>query len=104
MRQVLHNLLANALRYTPPGGAIQVRYEIRATPRQALITIQDSGSGIPPDDMPHIFDRFYKARDSTGMGLGLPIAKSLVEAHGGLITAHSLAGQGARIQITLPIG
>jgi len=104
MRQVLHNLLANALRYTPPGGAIQVRYEVCDTPRQALITIQDSGSGIPPDDMPHIFDRFYKAHASTGMGLGLPIAKSLVEAHGGLITAHSLAGQGARIQITLPIG
>ncbi len=54
--------------------------------------------------MPHIFDRFYKAHASTGMGLGLPIAKNLVEAHGGSIAAHSLAGQGARIQITLPIG
>ena len=103
MREVLNNLLANALRYTPPGGSIQVRYEILAQARQALITFQDSGSGIPADDLPHIFDRFYKTRNSTGMGLGLPIAKNLVEAHGGTIAAHSLAGQGTRIEISLPM-
>ncbi len=103
MRQVLHNLLANALRYTPPGGSIRLRYEILAQERQALISLQDSGSGIPPDDLPHIFDRFYKTHDSTGMGLGLPIAKNLVEAHGGSIAAQSLAGQGTLIQIRLPV-
>ena len=103
MRQVLHNLLANALRYTPPGGSIRLRYEILAQDRQALITLQDSGSGIPPEDLPHIFDRFYKTRDSTGMGLGLPIARNLVEAHGGTITAQSLSGQGTRLQISLPV-
>jgi signal transduction histidine kinase len=117
MRQVLHNLLANSLRYTPPGGAIQVRYEIRPAAEQgpadrkqpaniaqpALITIQDSGSGISADELPHIFDRFYKTRDSTGMGLGLPIAKNLVEAHGGAITAQSRLGQGSRIEISLPL-
>jgi two-component system sensor histidine kinase BaeS len=103
MRQVLHNLLANALRYTPPGGTIRLRYEVLAPDRQALISLQDSGSGISPDDLPYIFDRFYKTRDSTGMGLGLPIAKKLVEAHGGTITAQSLVGQGTLVQIRLPV-
>jgi signal transduction histidine kinase len=105
MREVLHNLIVNALRYTPPGGAIQVccHVGLAGASQQAQITIQDSGSGIPAEDLPHIFDRFYKSRDSTGMGLGLPIARNLVEAHGGTIAAHSAPGQGATIQIALPI-
>jgi len=104
IRQVLFNLLANALRYTPAGGSIQVRYEIAGLASRALITVQDSGSGIPAADLPHIFDRFYKSPDSIGMGLGLPIAKNLVEAHGGALTAHSLVGQGTRLEISLPAG
>lgn len=116
MHEVFQNLLANALRYTPPGGAIHIHYQVGPAhtaspmdktdladnPSQAHLTIQDSGAGIPAEDLPHIFDRFYKSRDSTGMGLGLPIARNLVEAHGGAIAAHSVAGQGTRIEITLP--
>jgi two-component system OmpR family sensor kinase/two-component system sensor histidine kinase BaeS len=105
LREVLHNLIANALRYTPSGGAVHIRYEILQAEKgpQASLTIQDNGSGIPPDDLPHIFDRFYKSRDSSGMGLGLPIAKDLVEAHGGTIIVDSKPGNGAWIQISLPL-
>ncbi len=66
------------------------------------IFVQDSGPGIPSSDLPHIFDRFYKSSDSGGMGLGLSIAKYLVEAHGGKIWAESEVGKGTRILFTLP--
>ena len=105
LRQVLINLIANALRYTPPGGVIQVRCfvtdDVRG--RQAAISVTDSGAGIQAEDFAHIFDRFYKGHDSGGMGLGLAIAKSLVEAHGGTIQASTEPGQGTTFQISLPI-
>jgi signal transduction histidine kinase len=105
MHQVLSNLIANALRYTPRQGTIQVRLELTSTKdeRRAIITIQDDGPGIAAQDLPHVFDRFYKAQDSGGMGLGLSIAKHLVEAHGGILQAESSPGQGTTMRITLPV-
>jgi two-component system sensor histidine kinase BaeS len=102
IRQVLENLVSNALRYTPPGGSIAVG----ARPADAAVVFQviDSGPGIRPDDLPHLFDRFTKSADSGGSGLGLAIAKTLVEAHGGAIQAENAAAGGAVITFTLPVG
>ncbi len=102
VRQVLANLLANALRYTPAGGTISVRY--RQADGQARLEVQDTGLGIPADELPHVFERFYKSTDSGGMGLGLAIARHLVEAHGGTITADSTPGAGTIMRIALPLG
>jgi len=95
VREVLTNLISNALRYTPRGETVSVRYE------NGTISVEDRGPGISPADLPHVFDRFYKSGDSGGMGLGLSIAKYLVEAHGGEIRAESQPGRGARISFTL---
>jgi signal transduction histidine kinase len=105
MRQVLLNLLTNAARYTPPGGRITVRCGQVASlgDRSASIEVEDTGPGIAPEDLPHVFDRFYKSRDSGGMGLGLAIAKSLVEAHRGTIAASSSVGHGTTIRVILPV-
>jgi signal transduction histidine kinase len=70
--------------------------------RSVTVFVQDSGPGIDPSALPHIFDRFYKSSDSGGMGLGLSIARYLVEAHGGEIRAESETGKGTRISFTLP--
>jgi two-component system OmpR family sensor kinase/two-component system sensor histidine kinase BaeS len=100
LRQILYNLLANALRHTPRGGTVSLRTETEA--ESARLVLTDTGEGISPDDLPHIFDRFYRAdksraRDSGGSGLGLAIVKALVEAQGGSIRAESGgAGQGSR--------
>ena len=102
IRQVLSNLVANALRYTPAGGVIRVRY--RQDENQALLEVQDTGPGILADELPHVFERFYKSTDSGGMGLGLAIARHLVEAHGGTITAESVPGAGTTMRITIPSG
>jgi signal transduction histidine kinase len=101
LRQVLLNLLANALRYTPAGGHIRVKYNLESD--RVLIEVQDTGSGIPAEDLPHIFERFYKSTESGGTGLGLAIAKHLVTAHGGTIAAESSPGNGTTIRISLPI-
>jgi two-component system, OmpR family, sensor histidine kinase BaeS len=105
MRQVLINLIANALRYTPRDGVISLQYALteREGERLAEVTVRDDGVGIAPDVLPHIFDRFYKSRDSSGTGLGLPIARHLVEAHRGRISAESRPGQGTAIRIELPL-
>ena len=100
IRQVLSNLLANALRYTPAGGTISVRY--RQADGQAVLDVEDNGPGIPADELPHIFERFYKSTDSGGMGLGLAIARHLVEAHGGTIRAESAPGAGTSMRVILP--
>ena len=101
-REVLTNLIANALRYTPSGETIEVQIDQKGTDRVRIVVV-DTGSGIDPQDLPHIFERFYKSADSGGSGLGLAIAKKLVEAHGGEISAESDPDQGTQITILLPI-
>jgi signal transduction histidine kinase len=100
IRQVLLNLLGNALRHTPAEGAIAV--EVQAQPLRMLIRVRDSGSGIAPEDLPHLFERFQKGSDSRGSGLGLPIARKLVLAHGGDIGIESAPGQGTEVTVSLP--
>ena len=101
IREVASNLLTNALRHTPRGGFVALSAEL--ADGQAAFTVRDTGSGIPPDQLERIFDRFYRSPDSPGSGLGLPIAKSLIEAHGGTITANSEIGEGTTIQVSLPL-
>ena len=102
VREILANLLANALRYTPRGG--RVRVETRPDDRGALaVTVSDTGAGIPPEALSRVFDRFYKSAESRGAGLGLAIAKNLVEAHGGAIAVTSVVGQGTEIRFTVPV-
>lgn len=103
LRQVLLILLDNALKFTPPGGTITVMAEHSGG--KARFSVSDSGPGIPPDHLPRIFDRFYRAdasRTGQGMGLGLAIARTFVEAHGGRIAAANLTSGGARFTVTLP--
>jgi signal transduction histidine kinase len=101
MREVLSNLLSNALRYTPRGGTVRV--SASTSSGQMRVSVRDTGPGIAPDDLPHVFDRFYKSEESRGAGLGLAIAKSLVVAHGGEIVATSAAGDGTEMRFTLPV-
>jgi signal transduction histidine kinase len=105
VREVLTNLLSNALRYTPRGGEIHVRLtETGFGPeRNVTISVEDNGPGIEPAELPHVFERFYKSSDSGGMGLGLSIAKYLVEAHNGKIWAASELGVGTTISFSLPV-
>ena len=105
IREVIGNLVANALRHTPPGGRISVEAH-RASPpgRPAVeLVVRDTGSGIEPELLAHVFDRFARGAGSTGSGLGLSIARGLVELHGGTIVAASPSGDGAEILIRLPI-
>jgi signal transduction histidine kinase len=106
LSQVLFNLLSNALRHTPRGGQITVAAQHSES--HVRITVQDDGEGIPAGELPHVFDRFYRAeharsRDSAGSGLGLAIARSLVEAHGGRIWAESVEGEGSTFAFVLPV-
>jgi len=104
LHEVLSNLIANALRYTPAGGEIRLRYTLTGQGESPLAHIEvcDTGPGIAAADLPYVFERFYKARDSGGSGLGLAIARRLVEAHGGTIEASNPAEGGTTIRITLP--
>jgi signal transduction histidine kinase len=102
MRQVLTNLFSNALRHTPPGGSIAVAAE--AVDGRIAVRVTDTGAGIPPEELPKIFDRFYKGPESRGSGLGLTIARDLVVAHGGEMRAESRVGQGTTITVLLPAG
>lgn len=106
MIQVIGNLLSNALRYTPAEGTIRVDASRESDSLQ--ISVADEGSGISPEDLPLVFDRFYRGdksrhREGGGSGLGLAIAKSIVEAHGGSIRAENLAGRGAAFILELPL-
>ena len=105
LRQVLTNLLDNALRHTPPGGRITVALE--SAPGGVTVSVADTGSGIAPEHLPRIFERFYRAdpgrsREEGGTGLGLAIVKHLVEAHGGRVEAHSTLGRGTTIRMFFP--
>lgn len=100
IREVLTNLLSNALHYTGARGTVSIRYEVRA--REVVVRVSDTGEGMSAEEVSKIFDRFYKGRGSHGSGLGLTIARNLVEAHGGRIRADSRLGSGTTIEFTLP--
>jgi signal transduction histidine kinase len=105
MGRALNNLVSNALRYTPPGGEINLNARLEG--ERVTISVTDSGEGIPKEDLPHVFERFYRgeksrSRVSGGAGLGLAIAKGVVEAHGGTIVVDSRIGQGTTFIIALP--
>jgi two-component system phosphate regulon sensor histidine kinase PhoR len=106
LRDVLQNLLDNAIQYTPPRGHISVAAS--AGPREAVITVADTGIGIPLSDSERIFERFYRvdaarSREAGGTGLGLSIAKHIVEAHGGKLWVESTVGQGSKFSFSLPL-
>ena len=104
--QVLRNLLANAARHTPPGGRIEVGAS--GSGGEVTVVVTDSGHGIAPEHLPHVFERFYRAdpsraRATGGAGLGLAIVRSIVEAHGGTVGVASEPGRGAAFRFSLPV-
>jgi two-component system OmpR family sensor kinase/two-component system sensor histidine kinase BaeS len=103
LSQIVGNLLDNAIRHTPPGTTVVV--DLEASQNKVRLMVQDQGPGIAPEDLPHIFKRFYRAdsarsRQAGGSGLGLAIARKLTEAHGGMISASNLPGGGAKFEVT----
>lgn len=105
LEQVLFNLLRNAAQHTPPGGLIRIG--VLAQPEAVSIEVQDTGSGIAPKDLPHIWERFYRSdenrvRDTGGAGLGLSLVKQMVEAMGGRVAVDSALGRGSTFSLTLP--
>jgi two-component system, OmpR family, heavy metal sensor histidine kinase CusS len=106
LRQVCYNLADNAIKYTPPEGEVELRVEARDG--CGVVTVRDTGEGIPPEHLPRVFDRFYRvdrarSREQGGTGLGLSIARSIVTAHGGRIELTSTPGQGTTCTVTLPV-
>ncbi len=104
LRQVLVNLLHNSIKFTPPGGRISVGAQVEGS--DVVVRVSDTGSGISQHDLPHVFERFYKAdrsRTGRGTGLGLAIAKHTVQAHGGRIWAESEPGKGSTFSFSLPL-
>lgn len=109
IRQLLMNLLTNAIKYTPQGGEVRIDWE--QVDGNVVLSVRDTGVGIAPGDLPHIFDRFWRADQARrrsggrpGVGLGLAISKWIVEAHGGTIAVESRPGRGTTFTVTLPIG
>jgi signal transduction histidine kinase len=92
IRQVIGNLLSNAIRHTPSGGSVKVA--VYSASDQVTLTVTDTGEGVPPDLLPHVFERFIKGPNSKGSGLGLAIAHDIIEAHGGTLTITSETGKG----------
>jgi heavy metal sensor kinase len=105
MERVVTNLLSNAIKYTAAGGWVKVCAE--SFQSYVRLTVEDSGVGIPPDHLPHIFDRFYRVPDPNpekGLGLGLSFVATIVKAHGGEVRVHSRVDHGSRFEVTLPVG
>jgi signal transduction histidine kinase len=103
MRQVVANLLDNAIKYTPSGGRVEV--EAARDGADAVLTVRDTGAGIPPGELPRIWERLYRgdaSRSELGLGLGLSLVKAIVEAHGGGVGATSAPGQGSVFIVRLP--
>jgi len=106
LEQVLQNLISNALKYSPDGGTIQVRIAQHGS--MACIAVTDQGIGIPAQDIPHLFERFYRASNTddqhiSGMGIGLYIVHELVNLHGGSVVVESTQQQGSTFTVCLPV-
>jgi len=108
LRQLVTNLIDNALKFTPRGGLVTVSLS-EAGPRQVVLEVRDTGHGIPPEDLPRIFERFYqvdksrsRAEGQRGNGLGLSICQAIAQLHGGAIAVNSRLGEGSAFQVTLP--
>ncbi|MEU3736928.1 ATP-binding protein [Streptomyces sp. NPDC032198] len=105
LRQAIGNLVSNAIRHTPAGGSVTI--DCRGTLDAVVVEVADTGTGISPEDLPHVFDRFWRAdksrtRSTGGSGLGLAIVRQLVEGHGGTVTARSTPGEGAVFTVRVP--
>ena len=100
---MLENLISNALKVTGAGNTVTVR-ALRKD-REILFTVADTGAGIPAEDLPHVFDRYFRGRAAHGfgLGLGLPIARAIVEGHGSHIWAESVLGKGSTFFVTFPL-
>ena len=97
IRSVLGNLLSNAIRHTPAGGSVKVA--VTGSAVELVVTVSDTGQGIPPQLLPHVFERFVKGTNSPGSGLGLAIARDIVAAHGGKVEIQSVVGSGAAVTL-----
>jgi signal transduction histidine kinase len=104
LRQVILNLLENALKFTPRNGSISLGLEHSG--KEARLSISDTGIGIPPEDMTHLFERFHRGRNASeyaGNGLGLAIVKAIVTRHGGTVTIQSEPERGTQVQVSIPV-
>jgi signal transduction histidine kinase len=103
LNQAVANLVGNAVKFTPPGGTVRVHVE--SGEESVIIAVSDEGPGIPEDQLPRVFDRFWRAEASNdgGAGLGLAIVQGIAEAHGGSVRAESAPGQGATFHLQLPV-
>src|SRR5205823_9361078 len=106
LKQVVVNLLDNAIKYTPEGGNVSI--SVTRRDHRAILEVADTGLGISANDLPHIFDRFYRAdkarsRQMGGTGLGLSIVRSVCQAHGGQVTVNSTEGGGSRFRVAMPL-
>jgi K+-sensing histidine kinase KdpD len=106
LKQVIRNILDNAIKYSPGGGLIVIRGQVRA--QDVVVSTADQGPGISPEDLIPLFEKYYRVRSPDGVpvegtGLGLPVARSIVEAHGGRIWAESKLGEGTTLHFSLPI-
>ena len=108
LMQVCYNIISNAIKYTPREGRIDVK--LRRTGRDAVLEVSDTGVGIAEADLPHVFDRFYRAdrsrareEEGTGTGLGLSIVRQIVRLHAGTVTVRSKPGEGSTFTVQLPV-
>jgi len=103
LRQVLVNLLDNAIKYSAPGGRVEISADARAD--EVLITVKDTGAGIPAEEIPRIWERLYrgdKSRSQRGLGLGLSLVRAIIKAHGGSMKVQSTVGEGSSFVMHLP--